>query len=105
MTLPPSSHEPGKASPPQILPWLQTIHSLIERSVHAQLGGNDHVPVIITISTEECLTHSMRPSWSLKRANWDQYGRDTDTLTSTVIEANDLNKKKQTKNHSPWPSC
>ncbi|GFS11836.1 hypothetical protein ElyMa_004844400 [Elysia marginata] len=57
------------------------IHSLTERSVHIQLGDSDHVPVIINISTEGCLTHSKRLSWDLKRANWDQYSQNTDTMT------------------------
>nr|KAG5697688.1 hypothetical protein BaRGS_000573 [Batillaria attramentaria] len=79
-------------STPDVAMATDDIHRITTRTVQTQLGGSDHLPVILNISTEGCRTHSMRPSWNLKRANWEHFSHKTDTLTNAVEESADLNK-------------
>ena len=50
------------------------IHTLTTRTVCKQLGGSDHLPVILIISSKgsnEVLRKE--PSWNFKKANWTAY--------------------------------
>lgn len=79
-------------SSPDIAMATDDIQGLTERSVHPQLGGSDHLPIILDISTKSCQGHNMRPSWNLKQAKWNLYSHRVDELTSEISEENNLNK-------------
>ena len=63
----------------------------INREVREQLGGSDHRPVLLTMSTYiSC--ESTLPRWNYKKADWTLYSQLTDQVTNDIrVEDRDIN--------------
>nr|KAG5697608.1 hypothetical protein BaRGS_001033 [Batillaria attramentaria] len=83
------------SSTPDLAIATDDIHRLSTRAVSTQLGGSDHLPVTITISSIGCTEHNMAPSWNLKRANWTTFREKADHLCKDISQSQHLNKNVQ----------
>ena len=79
-------------STPDLAIATEDIHKLTSRAVTSQLGGSDHLPVILSISSLGISEHSMEPSWNFKRANWKLFREKADNLCGNISASNDLNR-------------
>lgn len=82
-------------STPDLAIATEDIHKLTSREVSTQLGGSDHLPVILNISSLGCTERNMQPSWNFKRANWTLFAEKADHHTKDIKCASDLNKNVQ----------
>ena len=70
----------------------EDIHRGIRREVGDQLGGSDHKPVYLTISTEGVGADHPHPRWNYKKAKWDVFAHRTNTLTRNIqVQGRDVN--------------
>nr|KAG5714784.1 hypothetical protein BaRGS_000272 [Batillaria attramentaria] len=83
------------SSTPDLAIATDDIHRLSTRAVSTQLGGSDHLPVTITISSIGCTEHNMAPSWNLKRAKWTTFREKADHLCKDISQSQHLNKNVQ----------
>ena len=79
-------------STPDLAIATEEIHRLSSRTVSSQLGGSDHLPVILNFSSMGSTGHSMKPSWNFKRANWSLFKEKTDNLTTDINTSDSLNR-------------
>ena len=79
-------------STPDLAFCTDDIDGQINREVRGQLGGNDHRPVLLTMSTYiSC--ESTLPRWNYKKADWKSYSQLTDQVTKYIrVEGRDINK-------------
>ena len=81
-----------KTSSPDLAMATDDIDRHITRTVESQLGGSDHVPVILQISNTGSTTqHSKSPSWNFKKANWTLFSEQTDQLCQNITLTNNIN--------------
>ena len=69
------------SSHPDVAMATEDIQQQCERSVEDQLGGSDHLPILLRL-TSTVTPASVRkdPSWNYKRANWTKFSHLTDTF-------------------------
>ena len=61
-----------------------------ERTVQDQLGGSDHLPILLHLtSTQPPLTARKDPSWNYKRADWQTFKELTDKFTEDADMSQD----------------
>ena len=72
-------------SHPDLAMATEDIHKQCARSVEDQLGGSDHLPILLHLtSTGPPPTARKVPSWNFKRANWQKYKELTDKFCEDV---------------------
>ena len=80
-------------STPDLAIATEDLERISNRIVYDQLGGSDHRPILLNLNTEYRNPTNMQPSWNLKRANWDLFSCEVDTLSAnTITEEQHLNK-------------
>ena len=79
-------------STPDLAFCIDDIDGQINRKVMEQLGGSDHRPVLLRISTYiSC--ESTLPRWNYNKADWTLYSKLTDQVTKDIkVEGRDINK-------------
>ncbi|KAK7115386.1 hypothetical protein V1264_001263 [Littorina saxatilis] len=81
-------------STPDLAIATEDIHKICDRSVADQLGGSDHLPILLKLSLQEQASPmSKKPSWNYKKANWAKFERLTDILCqeTTIDSTQDIN--------------
>ena len=69
------------------------IDGQINREVREQLGGSDHRPMLLTMSTY-IFCESPLSRWNYKKADWTLYIQLTDQVTRDIrVEGRDINKE------------
>ena len=57
------------------------IQRICDREACTQLGGSDHLPVLLkVILTEQTTSQKKEPSWNYKKADWSKFENPTDVL-------------------------
>ena len=82
-------------STPDLAIASEDIQKICDREVHTQLGGSDHLPVLLKVTlTEHTTSQKKEPSWNYKKANWLKFQnltymlcRELDTDNSKNINA------------------
>lgn len=82
-------------STPDLAMATEEIQRLSSRTVSTQLGGSDHRPIILSLCSIGCTTHSMEPSWNLKRANWTLFKEKAENLCANINTSSSLNRNVQ----------
>jgi len=82
-------------SSPDLAMATEDIHRLTTRTVSTQIGGSDHLPTTLSISSLKPTSHRMEPSWNLKRANWTLFKENADRRCDNINSTNNLNKNVQ----------
>lgn len=82
-------------STPDLAIATEDIHKICDRSVADQLGGSDHLPVLLKLSLlEQAPTTRKEPSWNYKKANWETIKGLTDLLCQgiSINSTQDINR-------------
>ena len=68
-------------STPDLAIASEDIQKICDRQVYTQLGGSDHLPVLLKVTlTEQTISQKKEPSWNYKKANWSKFQNVTDVL-------------------------
>ena len=90
---PPTFYSRGwkTTSTPDLAFSTEDLHRGILREVGDQLGGSDHKPIFITISSEVTAADDPKPRWNYKKANWTIFAHKTNELTKDIrVEGRDI---------------
>jgi ribonuclease HI len=85
-------------STPDLAIATEDIEKICDRQVKEQLGGSDHLPVLLTLSiTDPVQYHRHAPSWNYKKANWSKFQASTNSLCNErrFDKKNDINTNVQ----------
>ena len=68
-------------STPDLAIASEDIQEICDREVHTQLGGSNHLPVLLKVTlTEQTTSQKKEPSWNYKKADWLKFQNLTDML-------------------------
>jgi len=78
---------------PDIAFATESIQKRTSKMVHSQLGGSDHLPVMLNIAATKAPLQFVkkRASWNFKKANWSKYHHHTENL-SVIDMTDDINR-------------
>jgi len=85
-------------STPDIAAATDDIQKICERSVENQLGGSDHLPILLTVFLDEHNAKPQKkPSWNYKKADWTAFAALSDNICkeSKLDSSENINKKVQ----------
>ena len=80
-------------STPDLAMGTGDMHKLTTRTVNKQLGGSDHLPITLTItSIGSSEVIRKEPSWNFKKANWSAYREKAEKLCRDLEFSDNLHK-------------
>ena len=80
---------------PDIAMATDDIQKHTNRGVCHQIGGSDHLPVLLSIAKQRFSHHRMEPSWNIKKANWKLFRERVDEACQDLDLPNCLNTSVQ----------
>ena len=79
-------------STPDLAIASEDIQKICDREVHTQLGGSDHLPVLLKVTlTEQTTSQKKEPSLNYKKADWLKFQNLTDMLCRELDTDNSKN--------------
>ena len=79
-------------STPDLAIASEDIQKICDREVRTQLGGSDHLPVLLKVTlTEQTTFQKKEPSWNYKKADWLKFQNLTDMLCRELDTDNSKN--------------
>ena len=76
---------------PDLAMATEDIQKLSTRMVENQLGGSDHRPITISLTSVGCPKSNMAPSWNFKKANWNLFTYEADQSSHDISRDQHVN--------------
>ena len=79
-------------STPDLAIASEDIQKICDREFYTQLGGSDHLPVLLKVTlTEQTTSQKKEPNWNYTKADWSKFQKLTDMLCRELDTDNSKN--------------